>query len=166
VNCLDYAAEYVAARAVLLEALQALDRHLPAIIVVGAQAVYTHTGAGDFAEIPMTTDGDLALNVVHLGVEPEITAALKDALFVAGKNPGSWTGKGGVAVDIMVVPSQSGRTKAKARAARLAGHAANAARITPGLERALSITRLRSSRPSTRTISGTSTSMSQDQPLC
>jgi hypothetical protein len=37
-------------------------------------------------------------------------------------------------VDIMVVPSQSGRTKKAARAARLPGHAESAARITPGLE--------------------------------
>jgi hypothetical protein len=62
-NELDYPAEYVAARAVLIDVLQALEDHLPAIIVVGAQAVYMHTGSGDFVEPPMTTDGDLALNV-------------------------------------------------------------------------------------------------------
>ncbi|MGV0747963.1 hypothetical protein [Mycolicibacter minnesotensis] len=132
-----YPAEYVAARAVLLDALQALDDHLPAIIVVGAQAVYTHTGAGEFVEQPMTTDCDLALNVGALGEEPEITAALTNANFTPGPNPGSWLGAGEVAVDIMVTPSQSGRTKKKARAARLPGHGEWAARITPGLEPAV-----------------------------
>jgi hypothetical protein len=110
-NELDYPPEYVAARAVLLDVLQALGDHLPAIIVVGAQAVYLHTGSGDFVEPAMTTDGDLALDVGALGAEPEITAALANAKFKPGRNPGSWLGKGDVAVDIMVVPSQSGRTK-------------------------------------------------------
>lgn len=136
-NEIDYPAEYVAARAVLLDALQALEDHLPAIIVVGAQAVYMHTGAGDFVEQPMTTDGDLALNVGALGQEPDITTALTRANFRPGPNPGSWLGAGEVAVDIMVTPSQSGRTKKKARAARLPGHGEWAARITPGLEPAV-----------------------------
>jgi hypothetical protein len=137
VNEIDYPTEYVAARAVLLDALQALEDHLPAIIVVGAQAIYLHTGASDVAEPPMTTDGDLALNVASLGEEPEITNALTDADFVRGANPGSWLGAGEVAVDIMVIPSQSGRDKKGARAARLPGHGEWAARITPGLEPAV-----------------------------
>lgn len=134
VNEMDYPAEYVAARAVLLDALQALHDHLPAIIVVGAQAVYLHTGSGDFVEQPMTTDADLALNVASLGEQPEITTALTDAEFKPGLNPGSWLGAGEVAVDIMVIPSQAGRDKKGARAARLPGHGEWAARITPGLE--------------------------------
>jgi hypothetical protein len=134
---LNYAPEYVAARAVLLDALNALGDHLPAIILVGAQAVYLHTGPGDLVVPPMTTDGDLALDVSLLGPEPEITGALEAADFTTGKNPGSWIGRGGIAVDIMVVPSQSGRTKKAARGARLQSHGNNAARITPGLEPAL-----------------------------
>lgn len=132
-----YPPEYVAARAVLLDALQALSDHLSAIVVVGAQAVYLHTGAGDFIEPPMTTDADLALDVGSLSSKPEITGALTNAGFRPGKNPGSWLGTGDVAVDVMVVPSQSGRTGKTARAARLPGHADTAARITPGLEPAL-----------------------------
>lgn len=136
-NEIRYPPEYVAARAVLLDALQALGDHLPAIVVVGAQAVYLHTGAGNFVEPPMTTDGDLALDVALLSEEPEITTALAAADFRPGPNPGSWVGAGGVAVDIMVTPSQSGRTKKSARAARLPGHGEWAARITPGLEPAV-----------------------------
>ena len=134
---MDYPAEYVAARAVLLDALSALEDHLSAIILVGAQAVYLHTGSGDFVEPPMTTDADLVLDVTQLGSEPAIEAVLDNAKFRQGAHPGRWLGKGDVAVDIMVVPSQSGRQKARARAARLPGHAASVARITPGLEPAL-----------------------------
>lgn len=36
------APEYVAARRVLLDALEALTDHLPSLILVGAQAVYHH----------------------------------------------------------------------------------------------------------------------------
>jgi hypothetical protein len=122
---------------VLLDALQALDDHLPAIIVVGAQAVYLHTGEGDFVEPPMTTDADLALDVVSLAEEPDITTALTDADFKPGPNPGRWLGAGEVAVDIMVIPSQSGHAKKGARAARLPGHGEWAARITTGLEPAV-----------------------------
>lgn len=132
-----YPPEYVAARAVLLDALDALDEHLPTIIVVGAQAVYLHTGAGDFVEPPMTTDGDLALNTESLQASPEITAAMAAAGFNQGVNPGRWTGRGEVAVDIMVAPFQSGRTAKDARSARLAGHGKWTARPTFGLEPAL-----------------------------
>jgi hypothetical protein len=133
----DYAPEYVAARAVLLDALDALRTHLPSVIVVGAQAVYLHTGSGDLIDAPMTTDGDLALDVASLETEPEITAMMRAAAFAEGPNPGSWKGRGDVAVDIMVAPSQSGRTSAKARSARLDGHEKWTARVTPGLEPAL-----------------------------
>lgn len=132
-----YAPEYVAARAVLLDALNALDGHLSTIIVVGAQAVYLHTGAGDFVEPPMTTDGDLALNAESLKTSPEITAAMTAAGFNQGANPGRWTGRGEVAVDIMVAPFQSGRTAKDARSARLVGHGKWSAGPTAGLEPAL-----------------------------
>lgn len=132
-----YAPEYVAARAVLLDALDALDGHLPMIIVVGAQAVYLHTGAGDFVEPPMTNDGDLALNAESLKTSPEITTAMAAAGFNQGANPGRWTGRGEVAVDTMVAPFQSGHTAKDARSARLVGHGKWAARPTAGLEPAL-----------------------------
>lgn len=128
----DYAPEYVTARAVLLDALDALYPHLPTIIIVGAQAVYLHTGAGDLVGPPMTTDGDLALNVNSLQCNPEITAAMTAADFRPGRNPGRWTGRGDVAVDIMVAPFQSGRTARDARSARLVGHEKWAARTTAG----------------------------------
>lgn len=136
-NKFDYSPEYVAARAVLLDALDALNPHLPAIVIVGAQAVYLHTGAGDFVDSPMTTDGDVAFNAASLKRQPEITAALIAAGFDPGTHPGRWIGRGEVPVDIMVAPFQSGRTSTQARSARLEGHENSAARPTPGIEPAL-----------------------------
>lgn len=134
---MHYPAEYLAARTVLLDALEALDSHLPNIILVGAQAVYLHTGAGDLTQPPMTTDADLALDTSALADEPEIASTLMHAGFNPGRNPGSWLGRGEIAVDIMVVPWQSGTTKKDARAGRIPPHSKNTARITAGLEPAL-----------------------------
>jgi hypothetical protein len=47
---------YVAARRVLLDALDALRPHRNALVVVGAQAIYLRTGAGDIGIAPYTTD--------------------------------------------------------------------------------------------------------------
>lgn len=41
--------EYVRARSVLLDALQALEPHLDSLTLVGAQAVYLQTGDADLA---------------------------------------------------------------------------------------------------------------------
>lgn len=129
--------EYVLARKVLLDALAALKPQIDSVILVGAQAVYHHTGVvegtGDF----MTTDGDLALNTDLLAADPELTAALSDAGFTPGDHPGQWMGEGEVRVDLMVVPHQSGRGKSARRAAHLPPHENHLARITPGLEPAL-----------------------------
>ena len=85
----------------------------------------------------MTTDADLALDTSALADEPEISSALRSAGFAAGRNPGSWLGRGDVAVDIMVVPWQSGTHKKGARAGRIPPHELQTARITPGLEPAI-----------------------------
>lgn len=54
--------EYIRARKTLLDALEALGAHSSAVILVGAQAIYLHTGEGDLAVAPFTTDGDLAFD--------------------------------------------------------------------------------------------------------
>jgi hypothetical protein len=43
----ELAPEYIAARTVLLDALAALEDHLASLVLVGAQAVYFHTGSAD-----------------------------------------------------------------------------------------------------------------------
>jgi hypothetical protein len=47
---------YVNAREVLLDALEALGPHRASLILVGAQAIYLHTGEADIAVAPFTTD--------------------------------------------------------------------------------------------------------------
>jgi len=132
-----FAPEYVAARTVLLDALAALGRHRRNVILVGAQAVYHHTGDGDLRVPVMTTDGDLALDTHGLADDPEIAQALRSAGFSAGTNPGRWVGRGDVALDLMVIPAQANTSKPGARAARIPPHEPATARVTPGLEPAL-----------------------------
>lgn len=129
------APEYVAARTVLLDALVALRDHLEAIVLVGAQAVYLHTGSAELATAPMTTDADIALAPDSLRDEPKLEDALLAAGFVAGPNPGSWCGRGAVAIDIMV-PEALCDTPGR-RSAHIPGHGSKAARRTHGLEPAL-----------------------------
>lgn len=87
--------EYVAARTVLLDALDALVDHRDAIVVVGAQAVYLRTelleGYQDF-----TTDGDLALDPSLLLARPGLEEAMRHAGFrlkdedTGHPEPGIW----------------------------------------------------------------------------
>ena len=52
---------YVFARTVLLDALDALGEQRDAVVLVGAQAIYLHTGDADIAVPAFTTDGDLVI---------------------------------------------------------------------------------------------------------
>jgi hypothetical protein len=135
VNGLVVPPEYIAARAVLLDALDALEAHLDAIILVGAQAVYMHTGDADLSVAPTTTDADVALAPDRIADEPLLAEVLRNAGFLPGSNPGSWTGKGDVAIDIMVPDAlcPPGGT----RGARLPVHGNRVARRTVGLEAAI-----------------------------
>jgi len=64
--------QYVVARSVLLDALAALGPQRGAIILVGAQAIYLHTGAIELAIAEFTTDADITLDTELLKQEPEI----------------------------------------------------------------------------------------------
>lgn len=88
-------AEYVLARRVLLDALDALGPHRDAVVLVGAQAVYLHTSDGDLAVAPTTTDADIVLSPDRLRDEPLLDEALRGAGFVPGVDPGMWQGVGG-----------------------------------------------------------------------
>lgn len=125
------------ARKVLLDAVQALGPQAGSVILVGAQAIYQHTGTVDSTGVAMTTDGDLALDADLLNPAPELADTLLGAGFLPGTQPGSWIGDGGIAVDLMVAPHQSGHNRPEARSARIPPHDKRAARITPGLEPAL-----------------------------
>ena len=128
------APEYVLARSVLLDALHALGTQRNAVILVGAQAIYLHTGDAELAAAPMTTDAGLTIDVERLAAAPELATAMRAGGFEPGDQPGSWKGRSGVLVDLMIVPHQSGRSSPSARGARIPSHAANVARITAGLE--------------------------------
>jgi hypothetical protein len=132
---------YVLARTVLLDALEALGDQRRAVIVVGAQAVYLHTGAIDLGVPEFTLDADITLDPRLLREIPEIEAAMLGAQFVRGTRVGVWIASRNVAgtlanveVDLMVPDAVGGPGR---RAARLQGHAKEVARKTRGLEAAL-----------------------------
>ena len=81
---------YVAARGVLLDALDALGEQREALILAGAQAIYIHTGAADLAVAEFTTDGDLVVNPEQLKTQPRLSEAMERAHFRSGLQPGSW----------------------------------------------------------------------------
>ena len=72
---------------VLLDALEALSDHRAALILVGAQAIYMHTGEGDLAVAPYTTDGDSALDPAELGPTPKLEDASVSATSASSATP-------------------------------------------------------------------------------
>jgi hypothetical protein len=112
-----------------------------AVILVGAQAVYLHTGAVELAVAAFTTDADLTLDPALLQPAPEIESAMTAAGFHRGNRVGAWVVSRdidgtptNVEVDLMVPEAVGG---GGSRAARLVGHAQHVARKARGLEAAL-----------------------------
>ena len=81
---------YVVARAALLDALEAIGEQRDAVVLVGAQAIYLHTGDSDLAVPAFTSDGDLAIEPARLKAEPKLADAMLRAHFRPGDQPGSW----------------------------------------------------------------------------
>jgi hypothetical protein len=67
---------YVTARDVLLDALEALGPHRSSLVLVGAQAIYLHTGETDIAVAPFTTDADVVIDPKGLAEQPILGDAL------------------------------------------------------------------------------------------
>ena len=63
---------YIVARRALLDALEALGAQRSALILVGAQAIYLHTGQADLAVAVYTTDADLVVEPGALADAPKI----------------------------------------------------------------------------------------------
>lgn len=135
---------YVIARRVLLDAVEALGDHRHATVLVGAQAVYLHTGAADLGIVEHTTDADLAIDPRLLAEIPPLERALAAAGFrSSASHVGVWKTRRetlqhvqiDVQVDLLVPSSVSPGTGR--RSARLSGHDAGAARKVDGLEGAL-----------------------------
>ena len=125
---------YVKARRVLLDALDALEPHINAVILVGAQAIYLHTGESEFAVSPYTTDADIALDPRNLADEPKLDQLMGQAGFVLSDQPGIWKGTDSIPVDLLVPEILGGKGR---RGARLKGHSHRAARKVKSLEVAL-----------------------------
>jgi hypothetical protein len=132
---------YVIARRVLLDALEALGPHRRATRLVGAQAIYLHTGAANLAIAEFTTDADIAIDPALLDEFPPLEEALQKAGFIplGSKGVGVWKTPSKrqnhrdveVQVDLLV-PSEVSPGRGR-RAARLPGHGELAARKVDGL---------------------------------
>jgi hypothetical protein len=139
--------EYLAARRVLLDALEALGPHEAAVVLAGAQAVYLRAGPRSLPIADFTTDGDLAIDPRRLSEVPPLGELMEAAGFEltelqGSPEPGIWQKE--VAVDglsftvpvDLIVPSEVA-PPGGTRGARLPGHGRRAARKTTGLEATL-----------------------------
>lgn len=128
----------VQSRTALLDALEALRAHSDSVVVVGAQAVYLHTGEADVALAEATKDSDLALDPRSLGIDPLIEDAMKQAGFLPepdSNQPGTWVSAAGIPVDLMV-PEALNAGKGR-RGAKVPPHDPRSMRRAVGLEAAV-----------------------------
>lgn len=129
--------EVMLARMGLLDALEALELHLDALVVIGAQAVYLHTGATEIALAEFTTDGDVAVDPDLLGSDPLVEEAMNAAGFTPDPRQsavGSWISPRGVPVDLMVPEAVAGSGR---RGVRVPPHDSKSMRRARGIEAAL-----------------------------
>lgn len=129
--------EVVLARRTLLDALVALEAHRESVILVGAQAIYLHTGRADVALAEYTTDGDLAVDPRELGADPLIESAMNQAGFdldPADDSPGTWIAPNGVHIDLIVPEVLAGKGR---RSAKIPPHGRKSMRRSDGLEAVL-----------------------------
>jgi hypothetical protein len=122
---------YVRARAALLDTLDALEPHLDALVLVGAQAIYLHTGDADLAVAQYTTDADFSVSPGELADTPLLGDLLTARGFLPREHPGGWLSPDGIYVDVMVPEALAGPGT---RGARLGPHGKRAARRAKGLE--------------------------------
>lgn len=124
---------YIAARKILLDALDALVQHIDSVVLVGAQAIYLHTGDTDLAVALYTKDADVALDPTHLSDSPRIELAMRDGGFRPTGEPGRWL-KEEIPIDLMVPAALAGPGR---RGADLGLHGRTVARRARGPEGAL-----------------------------
>lgn len=125
----------IRARSVLLDALTALHVHRESVVVIGAQAIYLHTGLAPVAVAEATKDSDLAIDTRTLGDDPLIEAAMTEARFYldpARRQPGAWMSPSGIPVDLMVPEAIAGRHGR--RSADVPPHVKDSMRWAAGLE--------------------------------
>ncbi len=125
---------YIDARETLLDAVEALEPHGDAAILVGAQAVYVHADDDSFPISPFTYDADIALDPGLLRSSPAIVDAMGRAGFRLSDQPGLYRRDEGAQVDLLVPEAVGGPGR---RAARLGVHGNRAAMKVRGIEGAL-----------------------------
>ena len=125
---------YVRARAALLDATDALAEQIDALVLVGAQAIYLHTGDADLAVAEYTTDADFTIGPADLADSPLLADLLTERGFTTREHPGGWLSPDGIYVDLMVPEALAGPGT---RGARLGVHGKRVARRAKGLEAAL-----------------------------
>ena len=125
---------YIRARSALLDATDALAVHLDAIVLVGAQAIYLHTGDADLAAVEYTTDADFTIGPADLADSPLLADLLTARGFTTREHPGGWLNPDSIYVDLMVPETLAGPGT---RGARLGPYGKRVARRAKGLEAAL-----------------------------
>ena len=78
---------YVRARTALLDAADALAEQLDAVVLVGAQAIYLHTGDADFATAEHTTDADFCVAPAQLRGQADPRQIAGGARVLAHRTP-------------------------------------------------------------------------------
>lgn len=135
--------EYVVARRVLLDALDALGVQKRAVVLVGAQAVYLRVGDADIPVTLHTTDGDFSIRPELLSRDPVLAACMTRAGFLpqSPDSVGIWVTEreirgrpAPVQVDLLVPEAVAGGGR---RAAQIPPHGERTARKVRGLEGAL-----------------------------
>lgn len=135
----DVSPLYAATRRALLDALDALTSQHDGLVLVGAQAIFLHTGDVDEAIATETKDADLALDPAALHASPLLETAMTSAGFhldITSPQPGAWISKAGYPVDLLLPEAVSGRS-GKGRAGRMPPHDKMSARRVLGIEGAL-----------------------------
>lgn len=127
----------IEARSALLDALEALSAQRDAVIVIGAQAIYLHTGNAVVALAEATKDSDLAVDPRALHSEPLLEEAMTRAKFYLNPfsgQPGAWMNVSGIPVDLMVPEALAGSGGKTTRGGRIPPHSKTTTRRAKGLE--------------------------------
>lgn len=130
----------IAARSALLDALEALSDQSDAVIVIGAQAIYLHTGNAPVALAEATKDSDLAVDPRLLNADPLLEKAMDKAGFYlnpTSSQPGAWMNAAGIPVDLMVPEALAGTGGKNTRGGRIPPHSNRTTRRAKGLEAAV-----------------------------
>ncbi len=136
---MSYSAITIAARRVLLDALEALEEHRDGLVLVGAQAIYLYTGDADVAIATTTKDSDIALIPIRLASDPTLDDAMAASGFSHDRSvqqPGEWSSAIELDPPVELLVPAGLHAGGGRRGARIPPHSKHAARVVPGLEAA------------------------------